>query len=290
MAAQSAPANGGTLGLSLLPANLEGGVLRDKWPGMVQHDAIRVRRGVRRMSASTAASGVIGRVLHARPLSLIAVLLIMNAVVMQLKLDCSSSFVNSAGSLRLAPMAPVSLSGHRSKVIRGESSVAHELLEDCSLLVDNRRPPQDAVLPPFGKVAKVSKEQLDLILTKEEDVIVMLAFTWCRPCKKFWAKYQKLAQIYDKTTFLKVVGDENDNNLVYARDILKVAKTPMFAAYRAGLLVDTWTGANLARFKEHLEDAFASARCVPEEAKKPLQKAIDAAAAEDKKKLQKKMA
>ncbi|CAK0842634.1 unnamed protein product [Prorocentrum cordatum] len=92
------------------------------------------------------------------------------------------------------------------------------------------------------------------------ETVVKLAFTWCRPCKAFWPRFQKYAKIYSNTRFVKIVGNENDSCKHYARDVLKAKISPMFAVYRQGELVATWNGANNGRFIEKIEEHLASAR------------------------------
>lgn len=54
----------------------------------------------------------------------------------------------------------------------------------------------------------------------DEDAVVKLAFTWCRPCKAFLPRYEKFAKIYHKTRFLKIVGNENESCKHYAKEVL----------------------------------------------------------------------
>lgn len=107
--------------------------------------------------------------------------------------------------------------------------------------------------------------ELNAIVNSGAEVIVKLAFTWCRPCKAFWPKYQKFAKIYKKTRFLKIVGNENDSCKHYARDILKAKISPMFAVYSGGELISTWTGANNERFVSKIEEHLQSASQLAEE-------------------------
>jgi len=116
----------------------------------------------------------------------------------------------------------------------------------------------------LGEVTTVHGEaELDAILNTGDDVVVELAFTWCRPCKVFWPKYQRLSQQYKKTRFLRIVGNENESCKHFARDILQAKISPMFATYSKGSLVATWTGANLERFVSSLEESLPTARAYP---------------------------
>lgn len=118
-----------------------------------------------------------------------------------------------------------------------------------------------ALEPTLGAVNMVrTREELDGIIAQKRDMVVMLTFTWCRPCKQFWPKYNELAKVYKQTIFCKIVGNECESNKDYARDELHVKKTPMFAVYRHGDLVANWTGGNLTRFQENLEANLLSAK------------------------------
>lgn len=104
-----------------------------------------------------------------------------------------------------------------------------------------------------------SESELDAIVATGSDVVVKLAFTWCRPCKAFLPKYEKFAKVYRKTIFLKIVGNENESCKHYAKEVLKAKISPMFAVYSGGKLVTTWTGANNQRFTDNLEQFLPSA-------------------------------
>mmetsp|Transcript_41281 Transcript_41281/g.95014 ORF Transcript_41281/g.95014 Transcript_41281/m.95014 type:complete len:384 (+) Transcript_41281:74-1225(+) len=113
----------------------------------------------------------------------------------------------------------------------------------------------------LGEVTTVHGEaELDAILRTGDDVVVELAFTWCRPCKAFWPKYQRLSQQYRWTRFVKIVGNENESCKHFAREVLQAKISPMFAAYSQGSLVKTWTGANLDRFVSSIEAFLPTAR------------------------------
>jgi len=105
-----------------------------------------------------------------------------------------------------------------------------------------------------------SEEELNALIAEGTDCVVKLAFTWCRPCKGFWPRYQKFARIYNKTRFVKIVGNENESCKHYARDVLKAKISPMFAAYSNGALVSTWNGANNGRFISKVEEFLPSAK------------------------------
>lgn len=112
-----------------------------------------------------------------------------------------------------------------------------------------------------GPVLEVhSEEELDRLVAMGDEIVVKLSFTWCRPCKGFWPKYQKYAQVYSNTRFVRIVGNENDSCKHYAQAVLEAKISPMFASYSNGQLVKTWTGANTGRFIENIEESLTTAR------------------------------
>ncbi|CAE8621779.1 unnamed protein product [Polarella glacialis] len=102
--------------------------------------------------------------------------------------------------------------------------------------------------------------EINEIVNSGADVVVKLAFSWCRPCKAFYPRYEKFAEIYGETQFLRIVGNENESCKHYAKDVLQAKISPMFAAYSKGQLVATWNGANILRFVENMEQNLPSAR------------------------------
>eukprot|EP00415_Alexandrium_ostenfeldii_P002516 UN2516 len=64
---------------------------------------------------------------------------------------------------------------------------------------------------------------------------------------------------YNGTTFLQVVGDENDSLKQYVKE-LRARTSPFFAAYSHSKLVRTWTGADERKFVKFLELLLPSAR------------------------------
>ncbi|CAE7241329.1 unnamed protein product, partial [Symbiodinium microadriaticum] len=95
----------------------------------------------------------------------------------------------------------------------------------------------------LGHITTVHSEaELDAIVASGKDVVVKLAFTWCRPCKAFLPRYEKYAKVYKDTTFLKIVGNENESCKHYAKEVLRARISPMFAVYSEGKLLTTWNG------------------------------------------------
>jgi len=113
----------------------------------------------------------------------------------------------------------------------------------------------------LGHVSMVHSEtEVNAIVASGKDVVVKLAFTWCRPCKAFAPRYEKFAKVYKDTTFLKIVGNENESCKHYAKEVLRARISPMFAAYSDGKLVITWNGANNQRFVDKMEQSLPSAK------------------------------
>mmetsp|Transcript_47836 Transcript_47836/g.77609 ORF Transcript_47836/g.77609 Transcript_47836/m.77609 type:complete len:430 (-) Transcript_47836:19-1308(-) len=113
----------------------------------------------------------------------------------------------------------------------------------------------------LGSITEVHGEaEINEIVNSGADVVVKLAFSWCRPCKAFYPRYEKFAEIYGETQFLRIVGNENESCKHYAKDVLQAKISPMFAAYSKGQLVATWNGANILRFVENMEQNLPSAR------------------------------
>jgi len=105
-----------------------------------------------------------------------------------------------------------------------------------------------------------NEEELSSLVADGEDTIVKIAFTWCRPCRRFWPTYKKFASLYSNTRFLKIVGNKNESCKRYAIDVLKAKTSPIFAAYHNGKLVATWDGADNGHFMEMIEEVLPSAR------------------------------
>jgi len=127
---------------------------------------------------------------------------------------------------------------------------------------DEHEGDSDSVL---GHINMVHSEAELYAMIGDEDAVVKLAFTWCRPCKAFLPRYEKFAKIYHKTRFLKIVGNENESCKHYAKEVLHAKISPMFAAYKGGKLVKTWHGANNKRFVTNMEAMLPSAKTYAKE-------------------------
>eukprot|EP00793_Prasinoderma_coloniale_P003065 PRCOL_00006532-RA len=86
-------------------------------------------------------------------------------------------------------------------------------------------------------------------------VCLEVGFTFCRPCKAFKPKYERIAKTMANTRMLFVNGNENSSTVELCRDTLKVRSSPSFFFFRDGKEVHRHTGANEERLKDFL-DAF----------------------------------
>ena len=126
---------------------------------------------------------------------------------------------------------------------------------------DARAAPQAAHEQQKGTVNKISTEEAFSTLHKRgEDVVVMLTFPWCRTCRFFKPTFKKLARIYGDTHFNEISGNENDFTKHYAREVLNVEFSPMFALYTDGKLVKTWTGGCHEEFIKNVEQGLPTAK------------------------------
>lgn len=91
------------------------------------------------------------------------------------------------------------------------------ILNDLSATTKEHEGDSDSVL---GHINTVHSEAELYAMIGDEDAVVKLAFTWCRPCKAFLPRYEKFAKIYHKTRFLKIVGNENESCKHYAKEVL----------------------------------------------------------------------
>jgi len=112
-----------------------------------------------------------------------------------------------------------------------------------------------------GNVNKINTaEAFGALHGSGEDVVVMITFPWCRTCKFFKPTFKKLARIYGDTKFSEICGNENDFTKHYAREVLNVEFSPMFALYTDGKLVKTWTGGCHEEFVKNVEEELPTAK------------------------------
>jgi predicted NBD/HSP70 family sugar kinase len=107
----------------------------------------------------------------------------------------------------------------------------------------------------------MSEEDFDRALTDEKQsgrlVCLEVGFTFCRPCKAFKPKYEKIARGMPDVRFLYMNGNENSSCVGLARDRLQVRSSPSFYFFRGGEQVHTHTGANEERLSSFLDEYVA---------------------------------
>eukprot|EP00931_Biecheleriopsis_adriatica_P109910 TRINITY_DN84186_c0_g1_i1.p1 TRINITY_DN84186_c0_g1~~TRINITY_DN84186_c0_g1_i1.p1 ORF type:complete len:397 (+),score=78.79 TRINITY_DN84186_c0_g1_i1:38-1228(+) len=117
-----------------------------------------------------------------------------------------------------------------------------------------------AVHAPYGQVTRIrSGEDLEQLIASGDKVLVQLAFTWCKPCKKFAPTYERFAATTDSVRFVKMYGNDNESTKHYGKTVIKAKASPLFIAYRNGQLAGTWPGVNEERFRQNLEDLLIQA-------------------------------
>jgi Ca2+-binding EF-hand superfamily protein len=83
-------------------------------------------------------------------------------------------------------------------------------------------------------------------------VVLEASFTWCRPCKGFQKSFEKFAEHYPETIFLKLYGNSNANTkAIFQR--LQVPMTPHFTFWRGGAMLGQHSGANKGKMMESLQ-------------------------------------
>mmetsp|Transcript_2689 Transcript_2689/g.7897 ORF Transcript_2689/g.7897 Transcript_2689/m.7897 type:complete len:168 (+) Transcript_2689:148-651(+) len=110
-------------------------------------------------------------------------------------------------------------------------------------------------LPDVPYVA--SKEDWDAKLAAGDLVIADFTADWCKPCKKVFPFFRRLAATYgDRATFVRVDVDDLDD----VAEVAKVTAMPTFQAYRGGALVGSVSGANEANLQAFVEDQVAAGK------------------------------
>mmetsp|Transcript_3660 Transcript_3660/g.8013 ORF Transcript_3660/g.8013 Transcript_3660/m.8013 type:complete len:599 (+) Transcript_3660:117-1913(+) len=87
-------------------------------------------------------------------------------------------------------------------------------------------------------------------------VLMMVTFTFCRTCKRFEPKFQRLAEAFPEVRFVKFVA----NGTVGAAELsneLGVTQAPHFFLYRrGGELLTSWQGINVEELQRNLQQAM----------------------------------
>jgi len=117
------------------------------------------------------------------------------------------------------------------------------------------------VVPQVGSVNVIhGKGEFDAILRDlGRPMMLMIGFQWCRPCKGFARKYERLAEEFKDITFLKVFGEENEDTKALVK-AMKVKSSPVFYLFDAsGTLISEFKGANEERFRANVQEFLSNA-------------------------------
>mmetsp|Transcript_5618 Transcript_5618/g.9782 ORF Transcript_5618/g.9782 Transcript_5618/m.9782 type:complete len:203 (+) Transcript_5618:1-609(+) len=79
--------------------------------------------------------------------------------------------------------------------------------------------------------------------------ILMAKSSHCRPCMKFAATYNLLAERFSDAIVMEVMGDENPTTRKWMMD-MKIKVTPSFFLYRDGKLLTTLTGTTRSALRD----------------------------------------
>jgi len=106
----------------------------------------------------------------------------------------------------------------------------------------------------------VSQDEWEKLQKNERDRLICLevGFTFCRPCKAFARKYEKIAEEFPAIKFVFMNGNENGSTTVLARDVLGIKTTPSFFLFRSGERLHFHSGAKEERLRNainrHIRD------------------------------------
>ena len=121
------------------------------------------------------------------------------------------------------------------------------------------REPRPADTPLISEVESAAEFEAIVEAEKPGLVVLEVAFTWCRPCKGFQRKYERFAEHYKATRFVKVFGNANEDTKAFVKHKLEVKASPSFYVFRKTAEGDdplkpvaSWTGANEDRFRTNL--------------------------------------
>lgn len=139
-----------------------------------------------------------------------------------------------------------------------------ELLEAQEVVAYiSMRPSDSAPLPRGSSIIEwspgepmliFSSQEMDELMQAHPERVVVLeaSFTWCRPCKAFQKPYERFAEAYPDTIFLKFFGNSNENTKALFQDRLDTPTTPHFTFWRDGKKLGQHSGANKGKMLKGL--------------------------------------
>lgn len=89
-------------------------------------------------------------------------------------------------------------------------------------------------------------------LAEAEMAVVDFYAGWCGPCMLFKPKFARLSEEYPHVRFFVCDGEKAPES----RKTVEIPNLPYFGLYRAGKLIDGFSTAKEAGFRERLEAAF----------------------------------
>jgi thiol-disulfide isomerase/thioredoxin len=96
----------------------------------------------------------------------------------------------------------------------------------------------------------LDQDNLNEIISKEENVIVQFGASWCGMCKVIKPKFSKLSQENDGVKFYYVDAEKFPES----RNLATIENLPTFAGFKNGKLVKTKASSNEAAIKEVLNE------------------------------------
>lgn len=91
-------------------------------------------------------------------------------------------------------------------------------------------------------------------------ILLEVTFTFCRTCRRFEPKFQKMAEHFPEVRFVKLVGNGTVGSMELCTQELKVQVSPSFFVFRrGGELLRRWSGANLGQCTERLRACIVDA-------------------------------
>lgn len=149
-------------------------------------------------------------------------------------------------------------------LFREELLEAQEVVAYISMRASNAAPlPREPSLiewSPGEPMLIFSAQEMDALMAAHPERVVVLeaSFTWCRPCKAFQRPYERFAEAYPETIFLKFFGNSNENTKALFQERLHTPTTPHFTLWRNGEKLAEHSGANkgkmLASLNANLSD------------------------------------